>query len=69
MGFRAKWVRWMRWCISTIHFSVLINGTLTGFFASFRGLRWGDPLSPFLFILVMEVLFSILKKAMEGGFI
>ena len=69
MSFGAKWVRWLRWCISSIRFSILINGTPIGFFASSRGLRQGDPLSPFLFILAMEAFSSILKKALEGGFI
>ena len=69
MGFRAKWVWWMRWCISSARFSIPINETSIGFFASSRGLRQGDPLSSFLFILAMETLSSILKKGLEGGFI
>ena len=39
MGFGAKCVSWMRWCISFVHYLILINGTPTGFFASSRGLR------------------------------
>uniref|UniRef100_A0A2N9GTP0 Endonuclease/exonuclease/phosphatase domain-containing protein n=1 Tax=Fagus sylvatica TaxID=28930 RepID=A0A2N9GTP0_FAGSY len=51
------------------HFSVLVNGTPCGFFASSHGLRHGDPLSPLLFILVMEALSRLLSRARDGGFI
>ena len=56
-------------CISTARFSVLVNGTPCGFFASSHGLRHGDPLSPLLFILVMEALSRLLSRARDGGFI
>ena len=56
-------------CISTVSFSVLINGTPAGFFHSSRGIRQGDPLSPLLFLVVMEVLSRFLKTTEEGGFI
>ncbi|RVW23579.1 LINE-1 retrotransposable element ORF2 protein [Vitis vinifera] len=69
MGFGAKWLRWMWWCISTAKFSVMANGTPTGFFSSSKGLRQGDPLSPYLFVMGMEVLSILIRRAMEGGFI
>jgi len=52
-------------CISTMRFPVLVNSETTGFFSSSRGLHQGDPLSPLLFILVMETLGRLVNKAME----
>ena len=65
MGFGEKWIEWIKWCISTASFSVMVNGMSTGFFQSSRGLRQGDPLSPYLFVIAMEVFSSFLKRAVE----
>jgi hypothetical protein len=69
MGFGHKWVRWMKACVSTVRYLVIVNGSPTGFFDSTRGLRQGDPLSPLLFLVIMEVLSRMLRRTEEGGFI
>ena len=66
MGFGEKWCSWIRTCISTVQFSVLINESPTNFFGNSRGLRHGDLLSPMLFLILMEV-FSRMVKRMEGA--
>ena len=69
IGFGERWIKWIEWCISTVRYSVLINGSPSGFFQSSRGLRQGDPLSPYLFVIVMEVFSCLMRRVISGGFL
>ncbi|XP_059077157.1 uncharacterized protein LOC131876269 [Cryptomeria japonica] len=67
LGFSEAWVKWINACISSTRFLVLINGSPCGFYSSSRGLRQGDPLSPFLFIVLAESFSWAIKAAKLKG--
>jgi exonuclease III len=66
LGFHSRWINWVRLCISTSSFSVMLNGSPFGLFSPSRGLRQGDPLSPFLFIIGSEVISRLLFGSLRG---
>nr|XP_043611998.1 uncharacterized protein LOC122583683 [Erigeron canadensis] len=64
-GFHDMMVKWIMACVSSSKFSICLNGEIHGYFKGGRGLRQGNPISPYLFTLVMEVFSLIMKKNIE----
>ncbi|KAL4297682.1 hypothetical protein GQ457_12G013450 [Hibiscus cannabinus] len=67
MGFHSDWVTLIMDCVSTVTFRVRINGRLSPVIIPQRGLRQGDPLSPFLFVICMQGLSATLLAEQEAG--
>ncbi|GJY26276.1 RNA-directed DNA polymerase, eukaryota [Tanacetum coccineum] len=65
-GFRCKWRNWIQSCLTSSKGSILVNGCPTNEFQFYKGLKQGDPLSPFLFILVMESLHLSFQRIGSG---
>ncbi|KAK4384699.1 hypothetical protein Sango_3033900 [Sesamum angolense] len=63
-GFPAVFIRWIEECVTSAHYSVVVNGGVHGFFGGTRT-QAGDPMSPYLFVLVMEVLQMILQQFID----
>lgn len=62
MSFPVLWRKWIKECVSTAAASILVNGSPTDEFPLERGLRQGDPLSLFFFLLAAEGLNVIIKS-------
>ncbi|GKF22173.1 putative reverse transcriptase domain, reverse transcriptase zinc-binding domain protein, partial [Tanacetum coccineum] len=66
-GFHHRMIAWIMECITTTSFLICINGSLHGHFLGKRGLQHGDPLSPYLFTLIMEVLTLMLQRRVRNS--
>lgn len=67
MGFGELWMKWMEALVFSSTMSVMVNGSPTREFNMEKGLRQGYPLSPFLFVIVVEGLKLLVNKAVENG--
>ncbi|GJS50115.1 RNA-directed DNA polymerase, eukaryota [Tanacetum coccineum] len=66
-GFGEKWRKWIQCCLHSSRGSIIINGSPTDEFIFGKGLKQGDPLSPFLFILIMESLHLSFQRVVDEG--
>ena len=67
MGFNERWISLILMCVSTVEYLVLINEQAKGKIILTRGLRQGDPISPYLFLLCAEGLSAMIKKEERDG--
>ncbi|XP_035844161.1 secreted RxLR effector protein 78-like [Helianthus annuus] len=65
MGFHDTWCKWIWGILKSANSSVLVNGSPTFTFKCEKGMRQGDPLSPFLFLVEMKALSCMIEKAKE----
>lgn len=63
MGFNSGWIGWVKECVNTVKFSISANGEQVCNVSPCRGLRQGDPISPYLFLMVANVLSIMINKA------
>ncbi|KAL5563120.1 hypothetical protein UlMin_032867 [Ulmus minor] len=68
-GFHPTWIRWVLLCCSTTSMTLMLNGAAFQSFRPKRGLRQGDPISPYMLILCMEVLSRLINQKVSSGLV
>lgn len=69
LGFLAKWINLMTRCFNSVSYSFKVNGKMTKSIQPSRGLRQGDPLSPYIFVICTQGLSSLINGYKESGLI
>jgi hypothetical protein len=62
LGFHSKWTQWIMACVTTVRYSVRFNNVHLDSFVPTRGLHQGDPLSPYMFLFVVDGLSKLMQK-------
>ena len=66
-GFNEAWVEWVMALVTTHFFSIMLNGSSMKVFDPYCGIRQGDPLSPFLFVLMAEGMSRLIQSQVSKG--
>jgi hypothetical protein len=69
LGFDQRWVNLIMQCLTSVSYSVMLNGEPTGYIKPTRGIHQGDPLSPYLFLICAEGLTALLQQAERSGIV
>ncbi|KAH1046990.1 hypothetical protein J1N35_037774 [Gossypium stocksii] len=67
MGFSDRWVENVMHCVTSVSYSIVMNGEVGNLFFSYRDLHQGDPISPYLFLICNERLSTLFRMATTRG--